>query len=43
MAPGLGSMATSFKLQASGYLGQAASTGREAASRKLQAPYFKHD
>ena len=30
-------MATSFKLQASGYLGQAASVGRETASRKQQA------
>ena len=30
-------MATSFKLQASGYLGQVTSEGREAASLKLQA------
>jgi len=37
MVPGSGSMATSFKPQALGFPEQAASTGREAASRKPQA------
>ena len=37
MAHGSWSTAPSFKLQASGYLGQAASMGREAASHKPQA------
>jgi len=37
MAPGSGSMVKSFKLQASGYLGQAASMAPETASCKLQA------
>jgi len=37
MVRGSRSMATSFKLQASGFPEQGASMGREAASRKLQA------